>query len=180
VKHFAEFNLETKKEKNMRKRRLEASGYIEKLADNLKNALPYYEDGEARLRGEKSKKNKFPKGPGVYVILRKCDIPEIDYRYKGLKTKNPLAIYVGKTTSRRTIAQRLGDHFGNTKPNFQGSQFVKFLMQIVQDEAEVKRILWSSDTLIACVPIEGGDEVIDAVEKLAMQVFVPRFNIKDR
>ena len=164
----------------MQKRSVKASGYIEVLANNLKRALPYYKDGEARLRGETSKKNKFPKEPGVYVILRKCDIPEVDYRHKGLATKTPLALYVGKTTSRRTIAQRLSDHFGKTKPNFQGSQFVKFLMQIIQDEVEVRRILWSPNTLIACVPIREGDDVIDAVEKLAMTVFTPRFNIKDR
>lgn len=164
----------------MRRRNLKVSRYIEELARNIKNALPYYEDGQARLRGEKSRKNEFPKEPGVYVILRKCDIPEVDYRYKGLATKSPLALYVGKTTARRTIAQRLGDHFGNKKPNFQGSQFIKFLMQIVQDEAEVLRILWSSDTLVACVPITEGDDVIAAVEKLAMQVFAPRFNIKHR
>ena len=96
----------------MRKGKLKASGYVEQLASNMKNALPYYEDGEARLRGEKSRKNKFPNEPGVYVIFRKCDIPEINYRYKGLSTKSPIAIYVGKTTSRRSIAQRLTDHFG--------------------------------------------------------------------
>jgi hypothetical protein len=44
----------------------------------------------------------------------------------------------------------------------------------------VKRILWSKDTLIACIEIEEGDEVIDYVENLAIQVFQPRFNIKDR
>jgi hypothetical protein len=164
----------------VRKRSLEASGYIEQLANNIKNALPYYEDGGARLRGEKSRKNKFPREPGVYIILRKCDIQEINYRYKGIARKSPLALYVGKTTTRRTIARRLRDHFGNEKPNFHGSQFVKFLMQIIQDEDGVNRFLWFPNTLIACVPIEGGDDVIDAVEKLAMHVFQPRFNIKDR
>lgn len=164
----------------MRKRSLKASRYVEELARNIKDALPYYADSQARLRGEKSKKNKFPKEPGVYVILRNCDMPEIDYRHKGLATKSPLALYVGKTSAKRTIYQRLGDHFGNTKPNYQGSQFVKFLMQITQDEAGVLRILWSPNTLIACVPINEDDDVIEAVEKLAMQVFSPRFNIKDR
>jgi len=47
----------------VRKRSLVASGYIEQLANNIKNALPYYEDGGARLRGEKSRKNKFPSEP---------------------------------------------------------------------------------------------------------------------
>jgi hypothetical protein len=109
-----------------------------------------------------------------------CDIPEINYRYKGLSTKRPIAIYVGKTTSRRTIGKRLSDHFGGNKLNFQGSQFVKFLMQLLQDEGEVQRFLWSTNTLIACVPVKEGDDVISAVEKLAMQVLLPRFNIKDR
>ena len=154
--------------------------YIEDLALNIKDASPYYEDSLARLRGEKSKKNEFPKEPGVYIILRKCKIPEINYRYKGLSPKSPIVLYVGKTTSKRTIARRLVDHFGNNKPNFQGSQFVKFLMQIVQDEEEVRKILLSSNTIIASVPVTDGDELIDAVEKLAMQVFAPRFNIKDR
>ena len=169
-----------RKEDIVRKRRIKASGYVEKLARNLKKALPYYEDGLAKLQGEKSRKNKFPNDPGVYVILRKCDIPEINYRYKGLSTKSPIAIYVGKATSKRTIAKRLSDHFGGTKLNFQGSQFVKFLMQLIQDEGEVQRFLWSPNTLIACVPVKEGDDVINAVEKLAMQVFLPRFNIKDR
>jgi hypothetical protein len=146
-----------RKEDRVRKSRLKASGYVEKLAGNLKKAYP-----------------------GVYVILRKSDIPEINYRYKGLSTKSPIAIYVGKATSRRTIAKRLSDHFGGTKLNFQGSQFVKFLMQLIQDEGEVQRFLWSPNTLIACVPVKEGDDVISAVEKLAMQVFLPRFNIKDR
>jgi hypothetical protein len=53
-------------------------------------------------------------------------------------------------------------------------------MQLIQDEAEVQRFLWSPNTLIACVPVKEGDDVISAVEKLAMQVFLPRFNIKDR
>jgi hypothetical protein len=169
-----------RKEDTVRKRRLKASRYVEELARNLKKALPYYEDGLAKLQGEKSRKNKFPNDPGVYAILRKSDIPEINYRYKGLSTKSPIAIYVGKATSKRTIAKRLSDHFGGNKLNFQGSQFVKFLMQLIQDEAEVQRFLWSPNTLIACVPVKEGDDVISAVEKLAMQVFLPRFNIKDR
>ena len=41
-------------------------------------------------------------------------------------------------------------------------------------------ISWSPDTLVACVPIQEGDEVIDFIENLAIQVFRPRFNIKDR
>jgi hypothetical protein len=91
-----------RKEDTVRKRRLKASRYVEELARNLKKALPYYEDGLAKLQGEKSRKNKFPNDPGVYAILRKSDIPEINYRYKGLSTKSPIAIYVGKATSKRT------------------------------------------------------------------------------
>jgi hypothetical protein len=53
-------------------------------------------------------------------------------------------------------------------------------MLIVQDETAVKRIIWSPLTLIACVAISEGDQVLEAVERLAMQVFSPRFNIKDR
>lgn len=44
----------------------------------------------------------------------------------------------------------------------------------------VKRILWSENTLIASVPINDSDEVIDFVENLAIRVFQTRFNIKDR
>ena len=36
------------------------------------------------------------------------------------------------------------------------------------------------DTLIAYVAIEEGEEVVDLVENLAMRVFQPRFNIKNR
>jgi hypothetical protein len=43
----------------------------------------------------------------------------------------------------------------------------------------VTRILATPDTLIAHVAIEEGFEVVDLVETLAMQVFQPRFNIKD-
>jgi hypothetical protein len=47
-------------------------------------------------------------------------------------------------------------------------------------EEAVTRILASPDTLIAHVVIEEGFEVVDFVENLAMRVFQPRFNIKDR
>jgi hypothetical protein len=50
---------------------------------------------------------------------------------------------------------------------------------IGQDEEVVTRILATPDTLIAHVAIEEGFEVVDLVETLAMQVFQPRFNIKD-
>ena len=164
----------------MKKNKFNISGYVEQLACSIKGAVPYYSNGPDKLSGEKTIKNQFPQKPGVYIILRKCQFVEDNYRYKGLSTKSPVVLYVGKTTSRRSIAKRLGDHFGNAKPNFQGSQFVRFLMQVVQDEDAVIRILYSPKTLIACVPIDESDEVIDAVEKLAMQVIEPRFNIKDR
>jgi len=86
-------------------------------------------------------------------------------------------MYVGKSGNLR---DRMRQHFGGSKPNYQGSQFVKFLYQICQDEEVVARILTSPDTLIAHVVIEEGEEVVDFVENLAMQVFQPRFNIKDR
>ena len=83
-------------------------------------------------------------------------------------------------TARRSIKQRLSDHFGGVKLSYQGSQFRKFIFQICQNDDVVKSILWSKNTLIACVPVPEQDEVIDIVEKIAMQVFQPRFNIKDR
>jgi hypothetical protein len=122
----------------------------------------------------------FPNKPGVYVILRRVALPDTDYTTRGVNTQAPLVLYVGKTTSRRPIRKRLADHFGGEKPNYQGSQFKKFLFQVCQDHDAVKRILWSPDTLVAAVAIEEGDEVIDYVENLAIQVFQPRFNIKDR
>ena len=112
--------------------------------------------------------------------MRKVKIASQDYTTKGINTKTPIVLYVGKTTSRRSIRDRLRDHFGGHKLNFQGSQFRKFLMQVCQDIEAVKRILWSENTLIASVPINDTDEVIDFVENLAIRVFQPRFNIKDR
>ena len=124
--------------------------------------------------------NKFPNHPGVYVIMRKV-LPKDGYRYKGIETiESPLILYVGKTTAKRSIKARLVDHFGGLKPNYQSSQFRKFIYQVCQDDEAVKNIVWSENTLIATVSIEEPDEVIDCVEKLAMQVFRPRFNIKDR
>jgi hypothetical protein len=154
--------------------------YIEELARTIPTAQPYYADGAARLAGKESKVNPFPNKPGVYLVLRRVALPHTDYSTRGVNTQSPLVLYVGKTTSRRALKQRLADHFGGTTPNYQGSQFRKFLFQVCQDHDTVKRILWSSDTLVACVEIDEGDEVIDAVEKLAIQVFPFRFNIKER
>jgi len=164
----------------MRKSLVDKAHYIEKLASAIEDAKPYFVDSESKIRTGKSKTNKFPKKPGIYLILRRVNLEDKDYTTKGINTKSPLILYVGKTTSRRNINERLKDHFGGNKLNFQGSQFRKFLMQVCQDEEVVKKILWNQDTLIACVPIEEPDEVIDKVENLTIQVFQPRFNIKDR
>lgn len=156
------------------------SHYIESLAHAFADAKPYYVDGAARCLGQPSAANSFPRRPGVYAILRRVRIPDNDYTTRGVNTHSPLVLYVGKTTSRRSLSQRLADHFGGMKSNYQGSQFRKFLFQVVQDHEIVKRILWSNDTLIACAIVEEGDEVIDYVENLAIQALHPRFNIKDR
>jgi hypothetical protein len=160
---------------------IEATKYVEQLSRSIaENAMPYFADSLARLNGESSRINKFPNHPGVYVIMRKV-LPKDGYRYKGIETiESPLILYVGKTTAKRSIKARLVDHFGGLKPNYQSSQFRKFIYQVCQDDEAVKNIVWSENTLIATVSIEEPDEVIDCVEKLAMQVFRPRFNIKDR
>lgn len=158
----------------------EKAHHIEKLALEIKNAKPYFVNSASKLIGAKSRINQFPNKPGVYLILRRVDMESFDYTREGLNTKSPIVLYVGKTTSRRSIRKRLADHFGGIKLNFQSSQFRKILMQICQDEDMVKKILWSENTLIASVEIEESDEVIDYVENLAIQVFKPRFNIKDR
>ena len=80
-----------------------------------------------------------------------------------INTKTPIVLYVGKTFARRNLKDRLKDHFGGKKLNFQGSQFRKFLMQVCQDEETVKKVLWSENTLIAHIAIEESDEVIDFI-----------------
>lgn len=162
------------------KKSVKHAHYIERLAQSISTAIPYHIDPDAKLTGLTSKANIFPNAPGVYLIMRKVDLPDTDYTTRGVNTKAPLILYVGKTTSRRTIKDRLSDHFSGNKLNYQRSQFRKFLYQVCQDHSAVKRILWSANTLIACVPIEEDDVVIDSVEKLAIQVFRPRFNIRDR
>ena len=165
---------------SLNKGRLRKAAYIEELAEAIKDAKPYYADSGAKLRGLNSRINQFPKSPGVYLILRKVELPDKGYQTKGVNTKFPLVLYVGKTTAKRTIRERLHDHFGRIIMSYQGSQFRKFLYQVIQNEEALKTVLWSDSTLIACVPIEASDEVIDYVENLAIQVFKPRFNIKDR
>lgn len=162
------------------KKSLKFAHYIEELSRSIAHAKPYYVDSEAKLKGENSKVNSFSNSPGLYIILRRVDLPDDDYTTKGVNTKSPLVLYVGKTTSKRAVKDRLKDHFAGIKFSYQGSQFRKFLFQIVQDTDVVKKILWSKDTLIAIVEINEDDDVIDYVENLAIQDFKPRFNIKDR
>jgi hypothetical protein len=164
----------------MKNKAVKLSHYLEALARSIADAKPYYMDSAAKLHGHGSAVNEFPPKPGIYLILRRVNLPGTDYTMRCVNTQTPLVMYVGKTTSRRSVKRRLADHFGGNKPNYQGSQFRKFLFQICQDHDVVKRILWSKDTLIASIEIEEGDEVIDYVENLAIQVFQPRFNIKDR
>ena len=85
--------------------------YVEELAKQIKHAKPYYVDSDAKLNGGNSKVNDFPNESGVYVIIRRVDLPQNDYTTVGVNTKSPIVIYVGKTTARRTIKQRLSDHF---------------------------------------------------------------------
>ena len=73
----------------------------------------------------------------------------------------------------------MSQHFCSKKANYQGSQFRKFLFQVQQDPEMIDHILSSKETVIAYGVIEEDEAVIDIVEKLAMQVFQPRFNIKD-
>src|SRR5918912_2808600 len=138
---------------------IKVAGYVEMLASNIALALPYFNRSPLEFGWGECEVNDFPSESGVYAILRRCTIAKEGYRYQGLTPKNPIVLYVGKASSVRTIRRRLRDHFGNREPNFQGSQFVKFLMQVVQDEEMVKRILWSPSTIIACVPVTESDAV---------------------
>ena len=109
----------------MKRAALPNARYIEELARTIPTAQPYYADGAARLAGKESKVNPFPNKPGVYLVLRRVALPDTDYSTRGVNTQTPLVLYVGKTTSRRALKQRLADHFGGTSPNYQGSQFRK-------------------------------------------------------
>lgn len=149
----------------MRKTDAAHAHYIETLASRISTAQPYT-SGRA-----------FPDKPGIYLLLRRVNVQEDSYRTKGVNLRAPLVIYVGKSGNLRN---RMRQHFGGSKPNYQGSQFVKFLFQICQDHEAVTRILTSPNTLIAHFTIEEGEPVVDLVENLAMRVFQPRFNIKDR
>jgi hypothetical protein len=159
---------------------IRASSYVEQIATALIAAKPYFQVSPSGQSWDLRQRNSFPRQPGIYLILRRVASAGEGYRYHGLIPVNPIVLYVGRTTERRKIEKRLADNFGNSEPNFQGSQFVKFLMQVIQDEPIVKSILWSPQTLIASVPITEGEQMLETVERLAMQVFVPRFNIRDR
>jgi hypothetical protein len=159
---------------------IKAVSYIEQLARDLSSAKPYFKQSPFEMSWKQCERSSFPLESGVYAILRHCPIQGEGYRYQGLQTKKPIVLYVGKATSASTIRERLGRHFANQEPTYQGSQFVKFLMQIIQDEEAVKRVLWSPQTVVATVPVPEGDLVIDAVERLAIKVLEPRFNIRDR
>jgi len=73
---------------------------VEDLARAITEARPYYVDSKAKLAGRSSRSNKFPNEPGVYIILRHVNLPVDDYRMKGVNTKSPLVLYVGKGTER--------------------------------------------------------------------------------
>ena len=155
--------------------------YIESLARSISSSKPYYIDNQARFTKRQSKANIFPSKPGVYLILRYVNLPDIDYTTRGVNTKSPLILYVGRTTSKRSIKARLNDHFsGGKRLSYQGSQFRKFLYQLCQDHDMVKKILWSDSTRIASVVVEEEDQIIEAVENLAIQIFKPRFNVVGR
>lgn len=146
---------------------------------NIASAQPYPSplraDPSGQMLGE-----RFPDSPGVYLILRVCSFPSRGYRYHGVSSRQPLVLYVGKTTPRRTIRRRLHDHFGHVQPNYQGSQFAKILLQIIQDESAVHNILWSDDTIIACLPVAGTKQDIDRIANAAIDEFKPRLNMRGR
>ncbi len=158
---------------------IHAASYLEQIALAVSDACPYFKQSPLERPWAQCERNAFLKAPGVYTILRKVSVAGVGYRYVGLNAINPVVLYVERTSARRSIRQRFADHFGCQEPNFQGSQFVNFLMQIVQDETAVKRILRSPSTLIACVAFPEDDQVLETIERLATPVFSPRFNIKD-
>src|SRR5262245_48196281 len=161
----------------IRKAPLAIATYVERLAHATSQAQPFFKQSPLHQPWKECERNNFPREPGVYLILRSVRNGNTGYRYAGLVPASPLVLYVGRTTSRRSIYQRLCDHFGAQSPNFQGSQFLKFLMQVVQDEEIVKRIIWSPTTTIASVAVPENESILAAVERLAIAVFAPRFNI---
>ena len=72
------------------------SHYIEELARNIPEAKPYFKDSPGKLEGEGSKANSFPNQPGVYLILRRVNLPDNDYTTRGVNTKSPIVIMLGK------------------------------------------------------------------------------------
>ena len=93
----------------MKTKAIQRAHYIEALATAIREARPYYVDSEARLGGARSRTNDFPTKPGIYLILRRVNLDSKDYTTRGVNTQQPLVLYVGKTTSRRAIRERLAD-----------------------------------------------------------------------
>jgi len=158
---------------------IRANDYVKQLKRAIRHAKPYFKEAPSGQASRLPQRNSFPDKPGVYLILRKVTIAGKDSRYRKLHRASPMVLYVGRTKSRRTIAERLVDSFGKLKLNFGGSQFLKVLMQVIQDEAVVKTILWSPQTLVAAVPITEGDQMLNMVKQLATQFFHPRLNVRD-
>ncbi len=150
------------------------SHYIETLASRIDEARPFWSD-ETTSAGDRQA-HALPDKPGIYLLMRRVNVEEDGYRNSVVNLAAPMVLYVGKAGN---LHNRMRQHFGGTKPNYQSSQFARFLFQVCQDHDMVSRILASPDTIIAYVVIEEGGAVVDHVESLAVQVFQPRFNIKN-
>ena len=68
--------------------------YVEELAKQIKHAKPYYVDSDAKLNGGNSKVNDFPNESGVYLIMRRVDLPQNDYTTVGVNTQSLSPIYI--------------------------------------------------------------------------------------
>jgi len=140
--------------------------YYDILANNEINARTYFKNNSEKRKGKSGVVNDFPDNPGVYVIVRKNEY-----------TKKPLVLYVGKTTTIRSIKERLGDHFSSNKPNVCGSYFCKVLMQICQNEECVNDIRWSDNTLVYFIGLKDyNDEFITDVCNFTNQKLKPKLN----
>ena len=76
--------------------------YVEDLAKQIKHAKPYYVDSDAKLNGGNSKVNDFPNESGVYLIMRRVDLPQNDYTTVGVNTKSPCRTSVRLNTHQYT------------------------------------------------------------------------------
>src|SRR5690349_888601 len=101
---------------------ISAASFVEQLAKAISEAKPYFKQSPSECDWNSCERNTFPASPGVYLILRRVRIDQVGYRYAGLNPVSPIVLYVGRTSDRRLISQRLRDHFGCKEPNFQGSQ----------------------------------------------------------